>query len=342
MLKTAALKQPGNACEPFRRVKCPKSRVIHGLVSKQQSRGGRAGAGSRASATTAGRRAPQDEEGCGRAGWAVSPSSRQQRAPVRRTGLAQGRPGTGVRLPEPTWVEAAEKDSEPAQEEAVITRRPKIRGVQGAPVHGNIHPDTHRARKPRIHTPPHSCPNAMYAALGIHYLKKLKSLMTGQEVTSLQLQKERERSGHDWYTGGRLLRHPYQWDPDTELHCLEAPTLRGESMKPLKTDPSINKSIQHLPWREPPSLQPPSNSIYDCSHSLTSQQPEINSGLSNPNLSSSSPSPKLAKLQGPVSREAQPRDPAPARSRCWNIPLNTQRPTLYHGTRNTLVNFIIH
>lgn len=57
LLKTAALKQPGNACEPFRRVKCPKSRVIHGLVSKQQSRGGRASAGSRARAITAGRRA---------------------------------------------------------------------------------------------------------------------------------------------------------------------------------------------------------------------------------------------------------------------------------------------
>lgn len=27
-----------------------------------------------------------------------------------------------------------------------------------APVHGNIYPDTHRARKPHIHTLPHSCP----------------------------------------------------------------------------------------------------------------------------------------------------------------------------------------
>lgn len=153
--------------------------------------------------------------------------------------------------------------------------------------------------------------------------------MTGREVISPQLQKEREQRGCDRSTGGRLLRHPYQWAPDTELHTWEAPTLRGKSVKLRKADPSISKSIQHLPWREPPS-----NSIYDCSHSLTSQQPEINSGLSNPNLSSS-PSPKLAKLQGSVSKETQPSDAALALSRCWNVPLNTEAYSLSWDKKHT-------
>lgn len=167
-------------------------------------------------------------------------------------------------------------------------------------------PDTHRARKPQIPTPPHSCPSAMYADTWSSLFKKIKKShdRSGSYFTTTA---ERKGTHWPWLVHGRkTFETPTPMGPDTELHPLEAPTLRGESVKLLKTDPSINKSIQHWPWREPPSLQPPSNSIYDCSHSLTSQQPEINSGLSNPNPSSSSPSPKLAELQGPVSKEVQP------------------------------------
>lgn len=68
-----------------------------------------------------------------------------------------------------------------------------------------------------------------------------------------------------------------------------------------KCEAAINKPIHKqihpafTQW-EPLSLRPPSNSIYAFSHSLTSQQPEINSGLSNPNLS---PFPLIGVGQAP-------------------------------------------
>ena len=133
VLKTAALKQPGNACEPFRQVKCPKSRVIHGLVSKQQSRGGRAGAGSRARAITAGRRAAPRRGGL----WSGGLGSVPELVAAESTCVPDGAdPGQALGVSEASWthtVEVAEKDSEPAQEEAVITKKPKIRGDAGCP-----------------------------------------------------------------------------------------------------------------------------------------------------------------------------------------------------------------
>ena len=150
-----------------------------------------------------------------------------------------------MRLPVPTGVEVAEKDSEPAQEEAVITKKPKIRGARGAPIHGNMCPDTHRARKPQIPTPPHSCPSAMYADTWSSLFKKIKKShdRSGSYFTTTA---ERKGTHWPWLVHGRkTFETPTPMGPDTELHPLEAPTLRGESVKLLKTDPSINKSIQH-------------------------------------------------------------------------------------------------
>lgn len=112
-----------------------------------------------------------------------------------------------------------------------------------------------------------------------------------------------------------------------------------------KCEAAINKPIHKqihpafTQW-EPLSLRPPSNSIYAFSHSLTSQQPEINSGLSNPNLS---PFPLIGVGQAPglCSKEMQPRDTGPALTFCGNI-LRNPEASLYHMTRNIHINFSVH
>ena len=166
VLKTTTLKRPGNASEPFRRVKCPKSRVIHGLASKQQSRGDRASTGSQASATTEGRRVAPIWGGL----WSGVLGSVPELVTAESTCVQDGAdPGQALdmRLPEPTWVGSSGKGLRTCTRggsDHKDTRDPgELRGSEllpslSAPVHGNIYPDTHRARKPHIHTLPHSCP----------------------------------------------------------------------------------------------------------------------------------------------------------------------------------------
>lgn len=116
--------------------------MIHGLVSKQQSRGGRAGAGSRARAVTAGRRAAPR---CGGL-WSGGLGSVPELVAAESTCVPDGAdPGQALGVSEASRTHMGGRGGKGLRARTGGSgdhKETKDRGAQGAPIHGNMCPET--------------------------------------------------------------------------------------------------------------------------------------------------------------------------------------------------------